>query len=296
MKALSKRLLACLALAGVPAGLAAPDGAVRDLRGHFTQGGIFFGRIDAGAQLYWGKRRIATTPEGEFAVGLDRDAPAAVTLKVVAPGGGAATEQTIAIARRKYAIQKVTGIPERIMDPRPEDLRRIEDDNRQVAAARATLSAQRFFLGDFRWPLTGPITGVFGSQRVYNGQPKRPHYGVDVAAPVGTRVSAPAGGTVTLAHGDMFFSGGTLIIDHGYGLSSTFIHLSRILVEPGDSVEQGQQVAEVGATGRATGPHLDWRMNWYDQRVDPQLLVGAMPVAAAPAPVYSKHESTGGNE
>ena len=136
------------------------------------------------------------------------------------------------------------------------------------------------FAGEFQWPLIGPITGVFGSQRVYNGVPKRPHYGVDVAAPVGTPVSTPAPGTVTLAHADMFYSGGTLIIDHGYGVSSTLMHLSKVLVAVGDEVVPGDIVAEVGAAGRATGPHLDWRMNWLNVRIDPQLLVSPMPMPA----------------
>lgn len=290
-------LLAAAAVAAIPALAGAASAAViSDLRGHFTQGGIFYGRVEPGTQLYWGERRITTTPEGEFVVGLDRDAPAEITLTIVPAAGAEAVHQTFAISRRRYDVQKITGIPQRIMEPSAEDLRRIEEDNRQLSAARAKISAQRFFLDAFSWPLVGPITGVFGSQRVYNGVPKRPHYGVDVAAPVGTGVRAPAGGIVTLAHDDMFFSGGTLIIDHGHGLSSAFIHLSRILVEPGAVVEQGQLVAEVGATGRATGPHLDWRMNWYDQRVDPQLLVGAMPVAGGRPPQHSKLESTGDSQ
>jgi murein DD-endopeptidase MepM/ murein hydrolase activator NlpD len=132
--------------------------------------------------------------------------------------------------------------------------------------------------------ITGRISGVYGSQRFYNGEPSRPHYGVDVAAPVGAEVRAPAPGVVTLAEPDLFYSGGTVIIDHGHALSSSFLHLSKVLVEPGQRVEQGELIARVGATGRVTGPHLDWRMNWRDARVDPQLLAGAMP-ASPQAPV-----------
>jgi len=133
------------------------------------------------------------------------------------------------------------------------------------------------FLSQFQWPLIGPITGVYGSQRVYNGVPGRPHYGIDIAAPMGAPVSTPAPGIVTLVHQDMFYSGGTLIIDHGYGVSSTMIHLSKVIAKVGDQVVPGDIVAEVGAGGRATGPHLDWRMNWMQQRIDPQLLVPPMP-------------------
>jgi murein DD-endopeptidase MepM/ murein hydrolase activator NlpD len=133
-------------------------------------------------------------------------------------------------------------------------------------------------MGGFIWPLEGRISGVYGSQRILNGTPRRPHFGVDIAASVGTRAMAPADGVVTLAHPDMFYSGGTLIIDHGHGLSSTFMHLHRILVNKGQRVRGGEPVAEVGATGRVTGPHLDWRMNLFTKRLDPQLLVEPMPV------------------
>ena len=129
----------------------------------------------------------------------------------------------------------------------------------------------------FQWPLIGPISGVYGSQRFYNGVAGSPHFGVDIARPTGSQVSAPASGVVTLVHPDMFYSGGTLIIDHGHGISSTFIHLSEILVKEGDAIHQGQVIAKVGQTGRATGPHLDWRMNWFEERLDPQLLMGPMP-------------------
>ena len=133
----------------------------------------------------------------------------------------------------------------------------------------------------FVWPIEGRITGVYGSQRVYNGVAGRPHYGVDVAAPVGAEVNAPAAGRIVLAHNNMFYSGGTLIIDHGHGLTSSFLHLSKILVEEGQEVQGGELVAEVGATGRVKGPHLDWRMNWRGARVDPELLVPEMPLKGA---------------
>jgi murein DD-endopeptidase MepM/ murein hydrolase activator NlpD len=126
----------------------------------------------------------------------------------------------------------------------------------------------------------GVISGVYGSQRILNGQPRNPHYGIDIAAPAGTLVQAPADGVVTLTHPDMFFSGGTLILDHGYGLSSAFLHLRRILVKRGEQVSQGKPIAEVGATGRVTGAHLDWRINLFQTRLDPQLLVAPMPTAA----------------
>ncbi|MGK0440295.1 MAG: murein DD-endopeptidase MepM/ murein hydrolase activator NlpD, partial [Pseudohongiellaceae bacterium] len=180
---------------------------------------------------------------------------------------------------RDYNIQRIEGISKAIMSPSDKNLKRIRDEAGQVWSARSKIKQRNDFAGEFTWPLTGPITGVYGSQRLYNNIPKRPHYGVDVAAPTGTPLSTPAPGVVTLAHKGMFYSGGTIIIDHGYGVSSTLMHLSKVLVKVGDEVKPGDIIAEVGATGRATGPHLDWRMNWYQSRIDPQLLVGAMPVA-----------------
>ncbi len=146
-----------------------------------------------------------------------------------------------------------------------------------MRAARETLADRKDYAEGFGWPLTGRISGVYGSQRILNGEPRQPHYGVDVARPTGTVVTAPAPGVVTLVEADLYYSGGTLIIDHGRGLSSTFIHLSEILVEPGQQVETGDAIAKVGATGRATGPHLDWRMNLGPVRLDPALLAGPMP-------------------
>ena len=134
------------------------------------------------------------------------------------------------------------------------------------------------YLEEFVWPLRGAITGVYGSQRVYNGVPKSPHYGIDIAGPTGAPVIAPAPGLVSFAAADLYYSGGTLIVDHGHGLSSTFIHLNKVLVKAGQRVEKGQIIAEVGASGRATGPHLDWRMNWMGVRVDPGLLMKNKPM------------------
>ena len=151
-----------------------------------------------------------------------------------------------------------------------------------MASARNRRDERTDFAGSFEWPATGRISGVYGSQRVLNGEPSRPHFGLDIAAPTGTPVYAPADGIVTLAHPDMYFSGGTMILDHGHGLSSSFLHLSEILVESGTQVNQGDLIARIGASGRASGPHLDWRMNWLDRRVDPRPLVAGKEMPAAP--------------
>ena len=142
-----------------------------------------------------------------------------------------------------------------------------------VATARQHRDTDAYYTAGFSWPANGRISGVYGSQRILNGKPRNPHFGLDIAAPTGSDVYAPADGLVTLTHPDMLLSGGTIILDHGQGLSSSFLHLSEILVEAGVFVKQGDLIARIGATGRASGPHLDWRMNWLDRRVNPQLLL-----------------------
>ncbi len=250
--------------------------AAIEFTGEFVQGGIVFGKVAQGQQVSYAGQQLPLSSSGQFVLGFDRDSAPTVTLKITDLDGGS-SEQKLNIKPRTYDIQRIEGIARKIMSPNAADLERIRGENVAIGRARKVISPREDFLQAFVWPLNGPITGVFGSQRVYNGVPKRPHYGVDVAAPVGTRVRAPAAGSVRLAHDDMFYSGGTLVIDHGHGLNSTFLHLSKILVDVGDEVKQGQEIAEVGATGRVTGPHLDWRMNWRKQRVDPQQLVGPQP-------------------
>ncbi|WP_417765632.1 M23 family metallopeptidase [Spongiibacter tropicus] len=246
-----------------------------ELNGSLIQGGMIWGTVEPGSRVELGKYTVAVADNGVFAAGFDRDAPASVPLKICR--GDACQTQMLSIEQREYAIQRVNGVPQKTVTPPADVLERIRREAALVRKARQHYEPRQDFTGDFVWPLSGPVTGVFGSQRVYNGTPGRPHYGVDVARPTGTVVTAPMSGLVTLVHDEMFYSGGTLIIDHGQGISSTFIHLSKVLVNEGDEIAQGQAIAEVGATGRATGPHLDWRLNWFGQRLDPQLLVGEMP-------------------
>lgn len=246
------------------------------LEGVFTQGGILRGEVAPGTQLTLDGEPVPVSASGRFVIGFDRDAELAARLVAILPNG-LQLGQDIRLQSRQYDIQRVEGVPEATVNPPASVLDRIGREAILVSEARAGESALEDFARPFQWPLKGPVTGVFGSQRVYNGVPKRPHYGVDVAAPVGTVVVAPAGGVVTLVHDDMFYSGGTLVIDHGHGLTSTFIHLNRVLVKTGQRVEQGDEIAEVGEKGRASGPHLDWRMNWRDRRLDPVTLVGPMP-------------------
>lgn len=255
--------------------LVASPVAALELRGNWQQGGVIIGKLDEGQQIEYRGKKLQLSPQNEFVIGLGRDAVKEATLTVL-DQQGKRIDYKYQVKQRQYNIQRVTGVPQQTVEPDPDQVERAKQEAKMAADARKSDLSLPFFAQKFVWPLTGPITGVYGSQRVYNGVPNSPHYGVDIARPVGTLVKAPAGGVVTLVHKDMFFSGGTLIVDHGHGLSSTFIHLSEVLVKEGDEIAQGQVIAKVGKTGRATGPHLDWRMNWFEERIDPQLLVGAM--------------------
>lgn len=245
-------------------------------KGSWKQGGIIFGKATPGSKVSLDGRQLRLTSTGEFVFGLDRDAPEIVMLKVTGENGAQQFEYPV--ARRDYQIQRIEGVEQKHVTPPKEVTERISREAGLVRAARTRDDQRSDFLQSFQWPVSGRITGVYGSQRVYNGVPRSPHFGLDIAAPTGTKVMAPAAGVVTFAHPDLYFSGGTLILDHGHGLSSTFIHLSKVLVRDGDKIAQGQPIAEVGATGRATGPHLDWRMNWFGVRVDPQLLMEGKPM------------------
>ena len=246
------------------------------LDGPRIQGGLLRGRVSPGSTVEYEGDAVRVSKNGWFLVGFGRDAPPEAELVVVFPDGRR-ERQVLKVDRREYDIQHIDGLPARKVTPSEEDLVRIRAEVHMVKLARGIDDPRADFLSGFRWPIKGRISGVYGSQRILNGEPRRPHFGIDIAAPTVTKVGAPADGVVTMVHPDMFFSGGTMIVDHGHGLSSAFLHLSRILVEKGDRVVQGQTIAEVGSTGRSTGPHLDWRINLFDRRLDPSLLVGPMP-------------------
>jgi len=249
--------------------------AALEIEGEAVQGALLEGRADPGSRVMVDGRQVPVGPDGRFLVGLDRDAPEQVEVRAVGPQGGTERE-LLAVRQRDYDVQRIDGLPSNQVSPDAETLERIREDAARVREARATRRPAMDFTSGWQWPVTGPISGVYGSQRILNGQPRQPHYGIDIAVPTGTPVEAPADGVVTLAAPDLFFSGGTLIVDHGHGLSSAFLHLSRMLVEEGEAVRRGEVIAEVGATGRVTGAHLDWRMNWFDARIDPSMLVAPM--------------------
>jgi murein DD-endopeptidase MepM/ murein hydrolase activator NlpD len=273
--AVKARLLPFLMLA-LCALLPQPALAAVALQGKPIQGGLLFGQAQPGSHASLDGQAVIVSAQGAFVIGFDRDETGQKILKVAAPDGQ--VEQIrLDVARRKYDIERVDGLPPATVEPDPAALQRIRDEAAMVSAARSRRDNRTDYAAGFSWPASGRISGVYGSQRILNGEPGRPHYGVDIAAAEGSPVYAPADGIITLAHPGMYFSGGTIILDHGQGLSSTFLHLSKLLVESGMTVHKGDLIARVGATGRASGPHLDWRMNWLDRRVDPQLLFESGP-------------------
>jgi peptidase M23-like protein len=268
-----RRLALVLLLALAPgvswAGTVSLDGAL-------TQGGIVRGTTEPGARVALDGAKVRVAPDGHFVFGFGRDAPGRVRLDI-AFRDGSILRRELVVAPRTWDVRRLEGLPPAQVSPPPELLERIGRENAEAAKVRTIDSDLVFFEGRFLWPVVGRISGVFGSQSILNGQPRAPHGGVDIAAPPGTPVRAPEGGTVTLAEPDFYLTGGTIIIDHGYGLSTVYFHLSRLDVHVGQKVAQGDVIGAVGQTGRATGPHLHWGVNWYQVRLDPALLAGPMP-------------------
>ena len=278
---MKKRLLAAVLALAAGTALAAEPATQSGfgLRGDFEQGAAVFGHTDPAAAVMLDGRRLLVTPQGDFVFGFDRDAGADAELSVALPGQPAQVKH-YTVRKRDWNIQRIEGLPPKLVNPPPETERRIAEEAALIKAAHERDTAIADFAEPFEWPARGRVSGVFGDQRILNGVPKQPHYGVDVAVPIGTPVHAPAGGIVALAQPDLYFTGGTLIIDHGHGLSSVLVHLSRLLVKPGDRVERGQLVALSGMTGRATGPHLHWGVYWFGAHLDAQRLVPPMPDGA----------------
>jgi len=241
------------------------------LQGDLIQGGLVFGKAAPGSTISINNHTVRVSATGEFVIGFGRDYPTSAVLTVTSEKGSE-QKHVLKIAQREYKIQRIDGLPNAQVNPDEKALIRIKQESKAIKKSRSLDDDRIDFNAGFIWPTKGPITGVYGSQRILNGEPRQPHYGIDVAAPVGTAVVAPAAGVVSYAE-DMYFSGGTLVLDHGHNLSSSFLHLEKILVHVGERVAQGDIIALVGATGRVTGAHLDWRMNWHEQRIDPGLLM-----------------------
>jgi murein DD-endopeptidase MepM/ murein hydrolase activator NlpD len=243
-----------------------------ELSGRFEQGGLVTGRVAPGSQVWFNDRLLRVGSDGEFVFGFHRDDPPAAELRVRSLDGREQRYEYV-VQQRTYPVQRIDGLPPAMVTPPKDVLERIQAENRRVAQARARDSELTGFAQGFVWPTQGRISSVYGSQRILNNEPRQPHYGLDIAAPTGTPVVAAADGTVRLAETDLYYTGGTIIIDHGHGVSSTYLHLSRLDVEEGQQVSAGQGIGAVGATGRVTGPHLCFRFNWFDSRLDPALLL-----------------------
>ena len=261
-------LSAAITVAGIQSAFAL------ELSGKFIQGGLVTGKVEPGTKLTLDGQPVAVAPDGSFIIGFGRKAKAKMVLRAEPPEGLPETRE-LAIEKRKYKIQRINGLPQRKVSPtKPEDLARIKKDQVQIAEVRKRTTLKTFFDTGFMWPVEGPISGVFGSQRILNGEPRSPHNGVDVAAPRGTPVKTMGDGVVALVNQDMFFTGKTVMIDHGLGLTSVYIHMDKITVKEGDFVTKGMQIGTVGATGRVTGTHLHWGVSWFKTHLDPALLVG----------------------
>lgn len=245
------------------------------------QGSMIIAKLSGEGDVYFNHQKLDKTQDGLLVFGVGRNSKSSVMLTIKHKANAVKKSVSdsiinIAIKKRQWKIERVDGLPPGKISPKSKKvLERISKEAKLVRKARSKNSRAQFFSMPFIKPAQGRISGVYGSQRVLNGEPKRPHYGLDIANKTGTNVIAPASGTVSLVHNDMFYSGGTLIIDHGFGISSTYIHLSAVNVKPGQQVKQGELIAKIGSTGRATGPHLDWRLNWFNTRLDPQLLISS---------------------
>ncbi len=236
------------------------------------QGALVLGKVPSGSRVEYAGRTLRVSGYGTVVFGVGRDERGPLRIEVVRPDGIRDSAE-IAVTARDWPLEYVSGVPPKTVNPPPDVAARIKREQALVTAARLRDDPRTDFAQTFVWPGQGRISGRFGNGRVYNGQPGAGHSGMDIAAPAGTPVLAPAAGVVTFAAPDLYLTGGTLLLDHGFGVSSNFLHLSRIDVKVGDRVEQGQTVAAVGATGRATGPHLHWGMNWLDVRIDPLLVL-----------------------
>jgi murein DD-endopeptidase MepM/ murein hydrolase activator NlpD len=247
-----------------------------DLTGEFVQGGLARGRVAPDSSVWLDGRPLRVTSDGQFVFGFGRDAPDAAELVVRAPNGEE-RRHPLRITPRIYRIQRVDGLPPDQVTPSAADLARIRNDAALLEAAKGRDTAAGGFAEQMAWPAIGPISGIYGSQRILNGNPRAPHRGVDVAAPAGTPVGATASGVVSLAETDLYFTGGTVMLDHGHGVHSVYAHLDEVRVTVGQQLRQGQALGTIDATGRATGPHLHWGVYWFDQAIDPALLAGNMP-------------------
>jgi murein DD-endopeptidase MepM/ murein hydrolase activator NlpD len=253
-----------------------PAQAETILQGTPEQGGLVIGKTQPGAKIKLDGHLVPLDQEGRFVLGFAREAKERAKLTVHLPNGREET-RNLKIAPREWQIQRIEGLPEKQVTPDPKTLERIKKENQLIIEARRKSLAQSLFLSGFIKPVEGVTSGVFGSQRILNGQPRAAHSGVDIAAATGTPVLAAADGLVILAHADLFYTGQTVMLDHGLGLNSVYAHMSAISVKLGQKIKKGAVIGKVGATGRATGPHLHWGLAWGEIRLDPERVLTSFP-------------------
>ena len=238
-----------------------------EFTGKFIQGHFILGKTDPESKIIIDKKEIKVSKDGFFVFGIDRDRKFDFLITKI--NDGKKKKITKQVFKRKYKIQRIDGLPENKVTPPEEVYKRIKKENNAIGEARAINSNLTFFKDKFIMPVEGIITGVYGSQRILNGKPRWPHYGIDIAADQGTMILSSGNGVVTMAEDDLYYTGGTIIMDHGHGISTIYSHLENVLVSVGDQINQGDVIGTVGSTGRSTGPHLDFRINWFQTRLDP---------------------------
>ncbi len=242
-----------------------------EFQGKFLQGNFIIGITEPNARIFIGKQEVKVSDDGKFVFGIDRDQKYDLILtKIIKEKKITITKKVI---KRKYRIQRIDGLEESKVTPPESVYKRIKKENNAIGKVRAINSNLQFFKEKFIMPVEGIISGVYGSQRILNGKPRWPHYGIDIAAKQGTMIKSSGSGTVTLAEDDLYYTGGTVIMDHGHGISTIYSHLENVLVSVGDKINKGDVIGTVGSTGRSTGPHLDFRVNWFQTRLDPMSVI-----------------------
>ena len=242
-----------------------------EFKGKFIQGHYIIGVTDPSSKIIIDKKNVKVSEDGYFVFGIDRDRKFDLTITKI--NNGKKEKIIKKVLKRKYNIQRIDGLEESKVTPPESVYKRIKKENNKIGEARAINSDLPFFKNQFIMPVEGIISGVYGSQRILNGKPRWPHYGIDIAAKKGTMIKSSGSGIVTMAEDDLYYTGGTIIMDHGHGISTIYSHLETVLVSVGDKINKGDLIGTVGSTGRSTGPHLDFRVNWFQTRLDPMSIL-----------------------
>ena len=238
-----------------------------EFKGKFIQGHYIVGVTDPSSKIIIDKKNVKVSEDGYFVFGIDRDRKFDLTITKI--NNGKKEKIIKKVLKRKYNIQRIDGLEESKVTPPESVYKKIKKENNKIGEARAINSDLPFFKNQFIMPVEGIISGVYGSQRILNGKPRWPHYGIDIAAKKGTMIKSSGSGVVTMAEDDLYYTGGTIIMDHGHGISTIYSHLETVFVSVGDKINKGDLIGTVGSTGRSTGPHLDFRVNWFQTRLDP---------------------------